>query len=145
MKYIFSFFILSILFSCSSDRGIRNPYLQDIGFRIDINLNLPQYSDLTNVGNAVPVNINGVGTKGVFVINTGFDQYRAFEASCPNHAPNECSKMVIDGQVATCSCEEYTYNLFTGQLSNSPNDGGRYYNMLEYRATGSGNIVVISN
>ncbi|RKR15083.1 hypothetical protein CLV91_1165 [Maribacter vaceletii] len=145
MKYIFSFFLISILFSCSSDRGNRNPYLQEIGFRFEINLNLPKYSPLTNVGNAVYVNANGVGTKGAFVINSGFNQYLAFEASCPNHAPNECSTMTLNGQEVTCSCEEFTYNLFTGQLSNTPKDGGRYYDMLNYNATGSGNIVSISN
>ena len=144
MKYIFSFFLLSILFSCSSDRGNRNPYLQDIGFRFDINLNLPKYSPLTNVSNAVPVSANGVGTKGAFVINTG-STYRAFEASCPNHAPSECSTMTLNNLVVTCPCDDYEYHLLTGQLLNAPKDGNRYYNLLEYRATGSGNIVTISN
>ena len=145
MKHIWSLFLVVILFSCDTDRSNRNPYLQEIGFRFEINLNLPKYSPLTNVGNAVYVNANGVGTKGAFVINSGFNQYLAFEASCPNHAPNECSTMTLNGQEVTCSCEDYTYNLFTGQLSNTPKDGRRYYDMLNYNATGNGNIVSISN
>jgi len=86
-----------------------------------------------------------VGTRGVFIINAGFNQFRAFEASCPNHAPNSCSTMTLDGQVATCACEDYQYSLFTGQQLSRPEDGNRYYDMLEYRATFNGNIVTISN
>ncbi|RKN83668.1 hypothetical protein D7Z94_04805 [Ulvibacterium marinum] len=110
-----------------------------------MNLNLPLYSPLTNVGNAVYIPTQGVGTRGVFVINVGFDQFRAFEASCPNHAPNNCSTMELDGQTATCSCENYEYSLFTGQQLNRPDDGNRYYDMLEYRASFNGNSVIISN
>jgi nitrite reductase/ring-hydroxylating ferredoxin subunit len=50
-----------------------------------------------------------------------------------------------NGQTVVCSCEDYEYSLFTGQQLNRPDDGNRYYNMLEYRATQNGNVVVISN
>ncbi len=145
MRRILSLILMVSLFSCSNDRTNRNPYLQEISFRFDANLNLPLYSPLTNTGSAVPVTSDGVGTRGVFIINVGFNQFRAFEASCPNHAPNSCSTMVLDGQVVTCSCEGYEYSLFTGQQLNRPDDGNRYYDMLEYRATFGGNVVSISN
>ncbi|MGC1515325.1 MAG: hypothetical protein WA810_07085 [Maribacter sp.] len=138
-------FLLLTLCACSNDRTNRNPYLQEINFRFDANLNLPLYSPLTNTGSAVLIRSDGVGTRGVFVINTGFNQFRAFEASCPNHAPNTCSTMTLNGQVATCSCEEYQYSLFTGQLLERPKDENRYYDMLEYRASFSGSSVLISN
>ncbi|MGB5371759.1 MAG: hypothetical protein WBN18_15125 [Flavobacteriaceae bacterium] len=145
MKRICSLILLVSLLACSNDRPNRNPYLQEIGFRFDLNLNLPLYSPLTNIGNVVYIPNSGVGTRGVFVINVGFDQYRAFEASCPNHVPNDCSTMLLDGQIAVCPCEQYEYTLFTGQLQNRPQDGNRYYDMLEYRATYNGGVVVISN
>lgn len=145
MTRFWGLLLLALLLSCNNDRTNRNPFLQEIGFRFDINLNLPLYSPLTNTGNVVPINSAEVGTRGVFVINAGFDQYRAFEASCPNHAPNDCSTMSLSGQVATCACEDYEYSLFTGQQLNRPDDGNRYYDMLEYNASSSGNVVVISN
>ena len=145
MMRIRSIIFIVFLLSCDNDRTNRNPFLQEIGFRFDVNLNLPLYSPLTNVGNAVYIGTQGVGTRGVFVINAGFDQFRAFEASCPNHAPNNCSTMELDGQTATCSCEGYEYSLFTGQQLNRPDDGNRYYDMLEYRASFNGNTVIISN
>lgn len=135
----------ALFLACSNDGGTRNPYLQELGFRIDINLNLPLYAPLTNTGNPVYLGSAGTGIRGVMVMNTGFDVFRAFEASCPNHSPNACSTMEIDGQVARCGCEQYEYSLFTGQLLNPPEDGERFFNMLEYRATRSGNIVTITN
>lgn len=145
MKRFWSFFLIVILFSCESDRTNRNPYLQEIGFRYEVNLNLPLFSPLTNTGNAVFIGAKGVGTKGAFIINSGFNQFRVFEASCPNHAPNECSTMILNGTEAICSCEDYQYSLFTGQQLFRPDDGNRYYDMLEYQASFSGNTVIISN
>ncbi len=145
MARILGLILVVTLFSCDNDPGTRNPYLQEIGFRFDMNLNLPLYSPLTNFGNAVYVNNTGIGTRGFFVIQSTIGQYRAFEASCPNHVPNDCSTLLLEGQIATCSCEDYEYSLFTGQLINRPDDGNRYYDLLEYRVTKSGNVVVVSN
>lgn len=144
MRHYCLLFLSLFMLACSNDQGQRNPYLQEIGFRFDINLNLPLYSPLTNPGNAVYIGAQGVGIRGVFVMNTGF-AYRAFEASCPNHSPSSCSTTELDGQTAICGCEGFEYSLFTGQQFSPPNDGERYFNMLEYRATQNGSVVVISN
>lgn len=145
MRHFWSCILLFFLVSCDSDSTNRNPFLQEVGFRFDLNLNLPLYNGLNNIGNPVYVGNNGVGTRGAFVIKSGLDTFFAFEASCPNHAPNNCSTMTIDGQNVICSCEDYTYSLFTGQQLDRPNDGNRYYDLLFYRATQSGNTITISN
>ncbi len=145
MTRFWGILLLVLILSCDNDRTNRNPFLQEVGFRFDINLNLPLYSPLTNTGNVIYINSAEVGTRGVFVINSGFSRFRAFEASCPNHAPNDCSTMTFSGQVATCACEDYEYSLFTGQQLNRPDDGNRFYDMLEYNTSSSGNVVVISN
>lgn len=138
-------FLLLILVCCDSDTGQRNPYLQEVGFRFEVNLNLPLYSPLQTTGNPVYIGNAGVGIRGVFLMNTGFDLFRAFEASCPNHAPNACSTMSISGQNAVCACEDFQYSLFTGQQLDRPTDEARYYDMLEYRANLTGSTVVITN
>ncbi|MBR9855080.1 MAG: hypothetical protein GYB37_10975 [Algicola sp.] len=144
MKHFWAIVLLAVILSCSSDSSNRNPYLQEVRFRFELNLNLPLYSNLKNIGNPVPVTNNGVGTRGAFVMNTGTG-FMAWEASCPNHTPNNCSTMTIDGQNVVCSCEGYTYSLFTGQLLDRPDDGNRYYDLLFYNAAQSGNTVIISN
>lgn len=145
MKYFCGFVLFLVLVSCSSDNTNRNPYLQDIGFTFEINLNLPLYSNLNSIGNPIYVGNAGVGTRGAFVIKSSLDSYYAFEASCPNHAPNDCSTMELDGQNVVCPCDGYTYSLFTGQQLDRPDDGQRYYDLLFYRATQRGNSVIISN
>jgi len=103
MKRISYLLFVIFIISCSKEVTNRNPYLQELGFRFDINLSLPLYSPLTNPGSPVYIPNQTVGTRGAFVMNTGFDQFRVFEASCPNHAPNECSTMIIEGQSAICA------------------------------------------
>lgn len=79
-------------------------------------------------------------------MRTGPDnQFVAWEASCPNQTPNECSTMILEGQNVRCPCDDFEYNLFFGQLLNAPEDGGRFYNLLPYRAVLAGNSVIISN
>lgn len=145
MKYVFSLIFMLLLFSCESDGTDRNPFLPEANFRFELNLNLPLYNNLSNIGNPVYVGNSAVGTKGAFVMRINSDTFFAFEASCPNHAPNDCSTMDIQGQNVTCSCEDFEYSLFTGQHLNRPDDGKRYYDLLFYRAVQSGNSVIISN
>ncbi|MEE9362555.1 MAG: hypothetical protein V3U92_08160 [Cellulophaga sp.] len=144
MNRIFILFTLVLILSCDKNTSNRNPYLQEISFQFSVNLNLPLYSPLTNTGNAVFIGNKSVGTRGIFIMNSGFNQFRAFEASCPNHAPSSCSTMELNGTSAICSCEEYEYSLFTGQLVNAPKEG-KFYNMLEYRTSFSGTVITISN
>lgn len=145
MRYLYGILITLLLLACESEGTNRNPFLQEVRFRFELNLNLPLYNGLNNIGNPVYVGNASVGTRGAFVIKTSPDTFFAFEASCPNHVPNSCSTMTIDGQEAVCSCEDYRYSLFTGQQLNRPDDGNRYYDLLFYRAAQSGNVVVISN
>lgn len=145
MKRILAILVFFFLLACDNNSTNRNPYLQEVSFRFDLNLNLPSYSALTNTGSAVYVGNAAVGTRGAFVINTGFNSFMAWEASCPNHVPNDCSTMTRNGQTVTCSCEGYEYSLFTGQLLYRPEDGKTYHDLLFYRATYSGNSVTISN
>ena len=146
MKYsIFFLFTIVLLYGCSKNQGQRNPYLAEQGFQTQLNLNLPLYAPLTNTGNAIYVSENNGGIRGFFVINTGFNTYLAFEASCPNHEPSTCSTMKLKGQTVTCSCEDYEYNLFTGQFTNKPNNDTQYHDLLNYRANYSNNTVTVSN
>lgn len=128
-----------VLISCSSDDArINNPNLTPIAFNVSLNTNLPEYSNLQFPGNAVYV--ANVGIQGIFVINTGTG-IRAWEAADPNHVPNQCSAMVLNGVEVTCSCEDNTYNLYTGQdkAQNLP------YTLLPYRVPQEGSLISISN
>lgn len=137
---IFTLFIVS----CSKDTSDRNPYLGEQNFTFEINLNLPLYGSLNTPGNALYIGNNNVGLRGVIVFNSGFGTFFAWEASCPNHTPNSCSTMTIEGGVtAVCSCEGYTYSLSNGVPLTDTTEKLR--SLLNYQVDTNGNILVISN
>lgn len=139
-KYLFLIFGIALL-SCSGDNNnnSENPYLTRVSFQYEINLALPQFDNLRFPGGSVYVASGGV--RGFFVYNLSASDYRAWEASCPNHSPNDCSTMEISGALAECSCEEYQYSLATGQILSGEN----LYGMLNYRVSGGNGVLVVSN
>lgn len=125
------FYISSFLFllSCSKDNTINNnnPYLPNYPVDLTINLNLPEYNNLQFVSNSVYINNGVAGIRGVFVFNTGNNNYVAFDAACPNQALSSCSTMTINGIKAVCACDDAEYSFFTGQAQ------GKQYPMKQYR------------
>lgn len=103
-----------------------NPYLPNYSFAYNINMNLPQYSNLQFPGNAVYINARNTGVRGVFVFNTG-SGYVAFDAACPNQALSSCSTMTLNGINVVCPCDNASYSLFSGQAT------GMEYPMKQYR------------
>ncbi|NER16991.1 Rieske (2Fe-2S) protein [Spongiivirga citrea] len=142
MKRFLTLFLFLALLSCKDDdnRRSRNPFLLDTAFSFDINL--ATNSNLSFTGNSQYFSNAGIG--GIIVFNSGIG-YIAWEASCPNHVPNNCSTMAINGVEAQCSCEDYRYTLGTGDLLNPPGGDQQVYPMLNYRATESGGIITVSN
>ena len=119
---------MPLLFGCSEDSfDNNNPYLPNYSFSTTLNLNLPQYSQLLYTANAIYVNTAGAGIRGIFVFNTGNENYVAFEAACPNQALSSCSTMTINGIKALCACDGAQYSFFSGQAE------GQQYSMKQYR------------
>jgi nitrite reductase/ring-hydroxylating ferredoxin subunit len=130
--------IIPFLFSCS-DNGFnnKNPYLPNYSFTLDINMNLPAYSNLRYASNAIYY--SGAGAKGIFVFNTG-SGYNAFDAACPNQALSSCSTMTIKGINVVCPCDSKEYSLFTGQAQ-----GGAQYPLKQYRIEVNENVLRVYN
>ncbi|MBQ0907298.1 hypothetical protein KBJ98_01125 [Flavobacterium sp. F-328] len=135
-KYISLIVIVSLLFSCSeSNVNNNNPFVPNYTFTLDLNLNLPTYSNLKFVSNAVYV--PNIGARGVIVFNTG-SGYNAFDAACPNQTISGCSTMTINGINAVCGCDNATYSLFTGQSN-------LQYPLKQYRVQVNGDILRVFN
>lgn len=146
MKKILLYGIMFIaLFSCKKDDNgnvnDNNPFLTPPIVNISLNLNLPEYNPLRFPGSSVFLNNRGI--KGIVVYNVNNELYTAFDLSDPNHIPNACSRMQVEGIVATCSCENDTnsYDIVTGQHRSNENA----YPMLQYRVVRTGNVVNVSN
>lgn len=127
--------------SCSgSDDDYRNnPNLPDVNFNFQLNLNFAEYNDLQFPGNSFAT--YNYGVRGVVIYNINSSQYVAFELSDPNHPPNNCSGMIVDGVIATCGCDDNQYNVITGELVEGDGD----YTMKPYRVQRSGNMLEVYN
>jgi nitrite reductase/ring-hydroxylating ferredoxin subunit len=140
MKKILLLVILSVFFfGCSKDKfNNNNPYLPNYSFSVDINTNLPTYSNLKFTGNAVKAYPLNGPLRGVIVFNTG-STYNAFDGSCPNQDITSCSVLTISGSNGKCSCGNENYNLFTGQCP------GKEYPLKQYRVEVNGDIIRVYN
>ncbi|SRX73297.1 hypothetical protein [Aequorivita antarctica] len=141
---IFFLLIIFITLSCSKkdDKQERNPYLSDPVVSLNLNLNLPEYNPLKFPGNSV---ITSQGIKGIVVICISDTQYFAYDLTDPNHAPSNCSRMEINGPIASCPCQndDNEYNIINfGRHTTEPDTK---YPMQSYRAERNGNNIVISN
>lgn len=135
--------LVLFLVGCSTPPLERNPYLPELRFSIPVNLRLPQYDNLRFVGGTIL--LPNYGHKGIIIFNLNGDNYLAWEASCPNHLPNDCSQTQIVGVLATCSCEDYQYSLATGQLLNPTENQDKPYSLVMYQAILRGNTLELSN
>ncbi len=142
LKKILSLLVIVLaLSSCEPDDEVRNnPYLTNISFRLDLNLNLPEYNSLNFPGNSYVTSTHGIN--GVVVYNINNTQFTAFELSDPNHPLSNCSRLTVQGIIATCSCGDgNSYNILTGELSS----GTGQYSLKPYRVRKSGNIIEVYN
>jgi nitrite reductase/ring-hydroxylating ferredoxin subunit len=132
MKQLFFLTLAILILSCHKDNVINNnPYLPNYSFSTDINTNLPAYNQLQFVSNPILITNAGVGIKGIIVMKTGVNDYRAYEASCPNQYPSACSQLTINGINAKCPCDNNEYSLYTGL-------GAGQYPLKAYRVEVSG-------
>tara|TARA_B100000575_G_scaffold44259_1_gene31601 strand:- start:53844 stop:54290 length:447 start_codon:yes stop_codon:yes gene_type:complete len=134
---------LILILGCSKDPIQRNPYLADIRFQRDLNLSLPLYNQLNFVGGSIF--IPDIGIKGVIVFNLTGNTFLAWEATCPNHVPESCSKLDISGVLAECSCENFQYSLATGQFLNPTEKLNPPRDLLFYQIQNFNGILRISN
>ena len=141
MKSYFYLIPLIVLTSCSKNSVDKNcNFLLNIGVSLQLNLNLPQYSQLQFPSN--PVYVANAGNGGIIVTNTGTG-FAAFDAADPNHAPSSCSVLSIDGIFGTCSCDDKNeYNLFNGLAKEN---SALQCPLKAYRVEQNGNLLLIYN
>ena len=142
MKVVKFYFIIGlILISGCAKNNIDNRcnYLLNLDIYYEINLNLPQYSELNFISNSVYV--PNVGNGGIIVVNSG-SGYLAWDAADPNRTNLPCSVLTISGLEAISNCaEQNTYSLITGQSIGV----ALTCSLKPYRVESSGNILIISS
>jgi len=144
MKKLLIIAVISLFIaSCSkSDNDVNNQFLPNQSFDTSttINTSFPQYNSLQFPGNHAIV--NGFGLNGIVVYNSG-SSYRAFELSDPNHNLQSCSRLNVEGVIATCGCDDAnSYDILTGQAQEGTSGP---YTLKPYFVEVSGNIIRVFN
>ena len=124
--------------SCEKQDENINPFIPDVSFEKTINLSLPNYDNLNYNGGSYF--LQNVGVKGVILFNLN-NSILAWEASCPNEKPSNCSTMEIQGLQVECKCNSNLYSLANGQPLKINNS----YPMVAYFTQKSGNSLRIYN
>tara|TARA_B100002052_G_C15486926_1_gene421102 strand:+ start:25 stop:438 length:414 start_codon:yes stop_codon:yes gene_type:complete len=107
-------FLLSI-FSC----GDSNNYIRNVYVDVEIDLSLPEFSNLNTVGNSLF--IEG-GNKGIIIYRHSNYEYKIYDRNC-SYEPNlDCSYIdSVNSIIAFCGCCSSAFLLDqNGSAANSP-------------------------
>jgi len=107
-------FLLSI-FSC----GDSNNYIKNVYVDVEIDLSLPEFSNLNTVGNSLF--IEG-GNKGIIIYRHSNYEYKIYDRNC-SYEPNlDCSYIdSVNSIIAFCGCCSSAFLLDqNGSAANSP-------------------------
>jgi nitrite reductase/ring-hydroxylating ferredoxin subunit len=123
-------------------------YIPDIGVNQVINLNLPEYFHLQNIGEFTF--LKG-GNRGIFLIHNYDDIFYALERTCPYKSDNECSQVLVDSNILRLRCGTQVDTgfveccaskfLFDGRVVEGPSK----CNLKFYQVTFQGSNLFINN
>jgi hypothetical protein len=125
-----------LFFACQKEED----YIQNVMVDIDLNLTLPEFSDLQTVGNYVF--ITG-GVKGIIVYHQGFDSYKTYDRNCSYQPSLTCAKIdSVNASIAICSC---CSSMFLLGQNGQTIDGSALLPLKQYQNNLSGDFLYIYN
>jgi hypothetical protein len=96
-----AFYILSAFFFLSTC-NTKDDYIQEVYVNINIDLNLPEYSDLQVSGNSIF--IEG-GVEGIIIYHGVGNDYKVYDRNCSYEPSLSCSQIdSVDAGIAYCGC-----------------------------------------
>ena len=139
-----SIYILGIsllIASCNS----KDDYIAEVYVNFDIDLGLPEYSDLQVSGNSIfdVPKLNEHGVKGIIIYHGVGDDYKVYDRNCSYEPSRACSVIdSVNSGIAYCGCCASAFLLGQdGAAANSP----ALLPLKKYYWTLSGNQLRISN
>ncbi|WP_375238391.1 hypothetical protein [Aurantibacter sp.] len=148
MKYFILISLITItILSCQKNDELalqNNPFIPNFTFDTQtlINTDLPQYNDLQFPGNHIILN-NNYGLNGVVVYYAGGTNYSAFELTDPSHVVSNCSKLTVEGVIATCGCDDFNeFEILSGQPYNGTSS---QYTLKHYFVEVNGSVIRVYN
>ncbi len=108
--------LICLLFlSCQKEED----YIPNVMVDINLNLTLPEFSELQTIGNYIF--ITG-GVKGIIVYHQSFDIYKTYDRNCSYQPSLSCSKIdSVNSTIAICNCCDSNFLLGqNGQTISGP-------------------------
>ncbi len=143
--------LILLCLACKKDKNNNtNPEpINNVPVSITINMALPAYFHLQNIGSYVYEN---GGVKGIVLVHHTDDNFYAFDRAC-SYQPNSsnCSKIEVDEATIQFRCGQTTGTtfqkccdskfFFDGSVAQSP----ATFPLKSYSVSKSGNTIIISN
>lgn len=83
---------------------------------IEVNLNLPAYYALQNVGGWAYIDGAGSGTRGLIVVRTSSTGFMVYDRNAPHLCPDTNTTLNVEGGIKiTCAKDSSEWILLTGQ------------------------------
>ena len=118
--------LVMLIVNCQTE----NEEIENVLVNFSINTQLPFYSTLSTVGNAIQINdsenlgINGYccGVKGIIIYHHPSGEYMAYERNCTFQPNNSCSKVNLGENIlfAVDSCCGSKFLLLDGSVYEGP-------------------------
>ncbi len=104
-----------LLLSCNS----KDDYIQDVYVNFELDLSLPEYSELDAFGNSILVS---GGNQGIIIYHFATNEYRVYDRNCSYEPSLSCSYIdSINSTIAYCGCCTSAFILDqNGEVSNGP-------------------------
>lgn len=135
--------------SCDDNPNINaNCFVPDVAVNATINMNLPQYFHLQNIGEHLL--LQG-GNRGIYVVHNYDDGYYAVERTCVYQSDNTCSTIHMDSLNLQLRCGQYADTGFVKcceslyQLDGRLVNGPAVCNLKNYRVSVQNNVLLIAN
>jgi len=111
--------ILALLYLLCISCQKEEDYIQNVMVDINLNLTLPEFSELQTIGNYIF--ITG-GVKGIIVYHQSFDIYKTYDRNCSYQPSLSCSKIdSVNSTIAICNCCDSNFLLGqNGQTISGP-------------------------
>lgn len=139
---------LLTLFACNDNNTNTTDFFTPVQVYLNINLNLPTYTALTLPQGFVYEN---AGNKGVIIYHTIFNEYVAFDRTCPHNPTDACSYISMDSTRAFYKCGQYNptwvsccgskFDPATGNVLSSPAKRA----LKQYYVKQDGNNLIVTN
>jgi nitrite reductase/ring-hydroxylating ferredoxin subunit len=149
LLYIAAGVLLFISPSCGDEDPFTGDcYVPNVGVNEVINMNLPSYFHLQDLGSHIYLNS---GHRGIFLVHNYDDIFYALERTCTYQSDNECAQVAVDSTTLRLKCGQYVDTgfvvccgseyLFDGRVVQGPSRCG----LKPFRVNVQDNHVFINN